>query len=65
VIGFALLIAGCQNESKPAGAKPASGAACTQFGQSCEYSPGKLGTCVTKPECEDTKGSCFVCQSQH
>ncbi len=36
---------------------------CTRFGQTCEVSPGKLGTCVQKDEC--TGAACFVCQSQH
>ncbi|AKV00111.1 hypothetical protein AKJ09_06774 [Labilithrix luteola] len=41
----------------------ATSAACTKFGQTCEVSRGKLGTCVQKDECTGT--SCFVCQSQH
>jgi hypothetical protein len=37
--------------------------ACTSLGQRCEFSPGKLGSCVQIDNCKS--GSCFVCQSQH
>jgi hypothetical protein len=37
---------------------------CSKVGQSCELSPGKLGTCVQKDDCKDPAG-CFDCQSQH
>jgi len=43
--------------------KPADPAKCTRVGQTCEYSPGKLGTCVSRDDC--TSDDCFVCQSQH
>jgi hypothetical protein len=36
---------------------------CTQVGQRCEFSPGKLGSCVQRDDCHDQ--NCFVCQSQH
>ncbi len=36
---------------------------CAKFGDSCEFSPGKLGSCVLKDGC--TEGNCFTCQSQH
>ncbi|NOU30016.1 MAG: hypothetical protein HOO96_19095 [Polyangiaceae bacterium] len=36
---------------------------CSKFGETCEFSPGKLGTCVTREGC--TQGNCFICQSQH
>jgi hypothetical protein len=36
---------------------------CAKVGQTCEFSPGKLGTCVERDDC--TKAPCFVCQSQH
>lgn len=39
--------------------------ACSKIGQTCEVSPGKLGTCVTKDGCTDPGPACFVCQSQH
>lgn len=37
---------------------------CAHVGQSCEYSPGKLGACVEKDDCTPP-ANCFVCQSQH
>ena len=36
---------------------------CTKFGETCDFAPGKLGTCVQRVDC--THGDCFVCQSQH
>jgi len=60
LLGAALL--GCPPDDKKSPAPTASGA-CAKVGQSCEYSPGKLGTCVQKDDC--TTASCFVCQSQH
>ena len=51
-----------QDDSKKGDPAAPSPSACTAFGQSCEFSPGKLGTCVMKDNC--TK-DCFVCQSQH
>jgi len=36
---------------------------CKRFGQTCEFSPGKLGSCVHRENC--TGDSCLVCQSQH
>jgi len=38
---------------------------CRKFGDSCEFLPGKLGSCVVKDGCTGTAGECFVCQSQH
>ncbi|MBS2014281.1 MAG: hypothetical protein JST00_15450 [Deltaproteobacteria bacterium] len=60
----ALALGGCPPADKrePAPSKPE---ACTKFGQTCEFSPGKLGTCVTKDGCTEAQPSCFVCQSQH
>lgn len=40
-------------------------APCTKFGQTCEVSPGKLGTCVVRDGCTEPPAACFVCQSQH
>jgi hypothetical protein len=45
-------------------AKPNVAATCQKFGDSCEYSPGKLGTCVETTTCEGGK-TCLTCQSQH
>jgi hypothetical protein len=63
---LALLLAaallGCPPDDKKSPAPTASGA-CEKVGQSCEFSPGKLGTCVQKDDCKT--GNCFVCQSQH
>jgi hypothetical protein len=36
---------------------------CKKFGDSCELSPGKLGTCIQREQC--TGGHCLYCQSQH
>jgi len=41
---------------------PAPISVCKKFGDNCEVSPGKLGTCVTKDNCTQ---DCLVCQSQH
>ena len=53
---------GCPPDDKKTPVPTAAGA-CEKVGQSCEFSPGKLGTCVQKDDCKT--GSCFVCQSQH
>ena len=61
---MAFLLGGCPPDDKKAPAPaPAASGACAKVGQSCEVSPGKLGTCVQKDECPS--GTCFVCQSQH
>jgi hypothetical protein len=62
VLGSLVALFGCPPDDKKAPAPTASGA-CEKVGQSCEYSPGKLGTCVQKDDCKT--GACFVCQSQH
>jgi hypothetical protein len=37
---------------------------CTQLGQSCLFSAGKLGLCIERAgPCEGT--DCLICQSQH
>lgn len=61
-LGFAFLIslAACPgNGKKESSALPP----CSKFGDSCEFAPGKLGSCVVKDGC--TEGNCFTCQSQH
>lgn len=61
-IFFAIALLGCPPEDKKKQA-PTSPGACEKVGQSCELSPGKLGSCVHKDDC--TTANCFVCQSQH
>jgi hypothetical protein len=58
VVACALLA--CEAPKKNDAPAPAS--SCTKFGQTCELSPGKLGTCVEKPNCTT---DCLTCQSQH
>jgi hypothetical protein len=43
--------------------KPTEALPCKKFGQSCQFAPGKLGSCVYKTDC--TRPDCLVCQSQH
>jgi hypothetical protein len=55
------LFSGCQ----PRGSAPAPSGEpqkCTRIGQSCEFSPNKLGSCVLRDNCSE---DCLVCQSQH
>jgi len=47
-------------EKKPTPSVPT---ACAKVGDPCEYSPGKLGSCVQRDECATPP--CMVCQSQH
>ena len=54
---------GCPPEDKRTPTPSGPAGVCEKVGQSCEYSPGKLGTCVQKDDCKS--GACFVCQSQH
>src|SRR5208283_1395698 len=35
---------------------------CLRVGQTCEYAPNKLGSCVQRDNCTQ---DCLVCQSQH
>jgi hypothetical protein len=60
VLTIALLVCACSDKAarKTAAPKP-----CEHFGQTCEFAPKKLGTCVEKPNC--TGPGCLVCQSQH
>lgn len=56
----ALTLPGCPSKSERPDTPPQP---CTKFAQSCEVSPGKLGTCVQRDNCVGQ--NCFVCQSQH
>jgi hypothetical protein len=60
---FALSL-GCRGGGDAAGdAAPSSEPEkCTRIGQTCEFSPNKLGSCVLKDNCSQ---DCLVCQSQH
>jgi hypothetical protein len=62
----ALALLGCppsgeKGENKAAPAPTTT--ACTKVGATCEFSPGKLGSCVERDGCATPP--CFVCQSQH
>jgi hypothetical protein len=59
----AIFVAGCPPSEKKN--DPAKQEGCTRVGQNCEFSPGKLGTCVAKDGCTEASPSCFSCQSQH
>ena len=62
-IATAITVAGCR--SAPDGARPSSdaqAAPCRKVGQTCEYAPNKLGSCVQRDNCT---ADCLVCQSQH
>ncbi len=60
-----LLLFGCPPSSGSGGSKSGDPVTtCTSVGQSCLFSPGKLGLCVERtPPCEGD-GS-IICQSQH
>ncbi|MGH7295702.1 MAG: hypothetical protein ACRELB_12240 [Polyangiaceae bacterium] len=57
-------LVGCQSPSPSASAagNDAQAAGCAHVGQTCEYAPNKLGSCVQKDDCTH---DCLVCQSQH
>ncbi len=61
---LAILLLGCPPADRDKGGK-SSPAACAKVGDTCEFSPGKLGTCVAKDGCTSEGASCLVCQSQH
>ncbi len=59
---FSLVLTACPATQNKAGATLPP---CSKFGDNCEFSPGKLGSCVMKDGCTDGAANCFVCQSQH
>ena len=59
---LAIALCGCPPSEKSERKEPGP---CARFGQTCEISPGKLGTCVLKDGCSEPTAACFVCQSQH
>jgi hypothetical protein len=65
-VAVALALVGCppagdnKDEKKAA---PKTPTVCAKVGDTCEFSPGKLGSCIQRDDC--TTPPCFVCQSQH
>jgi hypothetical protein len=60
-VSIAVLFVACKTRSDSAG--PASTLPkCTRVGQTCEFGPNKLGSCVMRDNCSE---DCLVCQSQH
>ncbi len=57
---IAVLLTACPNKTERKGPEPQR---CERFGQPCEFSPGKLGSCVERTGC--TGPNCLICQSQH
>ena len=63
LVCITLLLAACQTRSDSSAPTPASTAPkCTHVGQTCEFAPNKLGSCVMRDNCSE---DCLVCQSQH
>jgi len=60
IVGLSLAATGCHERKVGPPVKPPP---CTAFGQTCEFSPGKLGSCVQRDNCQGP--DCFICQSQH
>jgi hypothetical protein len=58
-LGVMLALGACSPSAK----KTAPPKRCTEFGQQCEFAPGKLGACVVRDGC--TGDDCLLCQSQH
>lgn len=59
----AITLTGCPPASDKSSGASSKAMACTKVGDTCEFSPGKLGSCVHKDDC--TVEPCLVCQSQH
>ncbi|MET0793551.1 MAG: hypothetical protein ABW061_18665 [Polyangiaceae bacterium] len=57
-----LLATGCPSRAEHHGSALPP---CSKFGDSCEFLPGKLGSCVVKDGCTGNGSECFSCQSQH
>jgi len=63
VVTLALSLLGCPPSGEKGAEKKAPMGPCAKLGDSCEFSPGKLGTCVVLDDCKAPP--CFKCQSQH
>jgi hypothetical protein len=55
-----LVVTGCPGKKAAQDFAPKP---CARFGDSCEFSPGKLGSCVERTGCSGP--NCLICQSQH
>lgn len=55
-----LVLCACPRKQAPERFEPKP---CEHFGQTCEVSPGKLGSCVERTDCSGP--NCLICQSQH
>jgi hypothetical protein len=60
---FYLALAALACRERTAGQPAAKLPPCAAFGQRCEFSPGKFGSCVERDGCKGA--DCFICQSQH
>jgi hypothetical protein len=58
-----LTVTGCPDRTHDKGRS--SLPPCAKFGERCEFSPGKLGSCVMRDGCTGGGSECFTCQSQH
>ena len=68
VVAAALFLVGCPPAADKSGVSEAGtsgsiSSVCLKFGDRCEFSPGKFGSCVHRDDC--TVEPCLVCQSQH
>lgn len=61
-IATLVLLAACQSPGSTGPSPSSQPQKCTRVGQSCEFSPNKLGSCVLRDNCSE---DCLVCQSQH
>ncbi len=63
---FVVVLLGCPPNTEGKGkGEGTSSSACAKVGDSCTFAPGKLGTCVSRVDCNDPGPACLVCQSQH
>jgi hypothetical protein len=65
----ALLLVGCSPgtsaPSAPTGTTSDPVTVCGKDGQTCVYSPGKLGVCTTNVQARCDGGFCLTCMSVH
>jgi hypothetical protein len=61
-LALGLELAGCPGKTSD-GSGSTAPTRCESFGQTCQFAPGKLGSCVQRTDC--TQGDCLMCQSQH